>query len=277
MSIALMICYSRSGGTLLNKCLGSLPDTVVMSEVNPLGGGDGKAGPNSYKTVWEQALHWYGIELKSRDFRESITELGEYCEKHNKKLVIRDWSHANFAKIKLNNFNPPNQFLTLKALKDLNPTIFIFVRDAIDIWISSWGPDMNTFFEEYITYVKAVKLLNAPIYKYENFVKNPEKTLKEICETTSLEYRDVTRSYYKFEKANGDTQIKGSSRGALKRKIIPLKRIELPKEKILELNRNRKMIECNQFLGYSTDYYSSISMTNRIKFFCKRCLTNRKY
>ena len=36
--VTVMLCFARSGGTVLNRCLGCLPDIVIMSEVNPLGG-----------------------------------------------------------------------------------------------------------------------------------------------------------------------------------------------------------------------------------------------
>ena len=66
----LMFCFLRSGGTLLNRCLGCLPNTIVLSEVNPLGGGTGAAVQAT--TPFEQARKWYGIELKSSDFTRAI-------------------------------------------------------------------------------------------------------------------------------------------------------------------------------------------------------------
>ena len=58
MHITLMICYARSGGTLFNKCVGSMNDIIMLSEVNPLGGGWGKRRENSYTTPAEQAKKW---------------------------------------------------------------------------------------------------------------------------------------------------------------------------------------------------------------------------
>ena len=74
----IMLCYARSGGTLLNKCLGSLSDTIILSEVNPVGSGSGK-NKESLNSVYEQAKYWYNIELKNHDFKNAIIELDEYC------------------------------------------------------------------------------------------------------------------------------------------------------------------------------------------------------
>src|SRR5436309_1024611 len=34
-ALVVMLCYARSGGTVLNKCLGVLPNVFVASEVHP--------------------------------------------------------------------------------------------------------------------------------------------------------------------------------------------------------------------------------------------------
>jgi hypothetical protein len=41
MSAIIMLCYVRSRGTVFNQCLGSLPNTIVLSEVNPQGNSRG--------------------------------------------------------------------------------------------------------------------------------------------------------------------------------------------------------------------------------------------
>ena len=94
MATVLMECFSRSGGTLLNKIIGSLPNVVMLSEVNPLGGGWGARREKSYTTPKEQALNWYGIELRADDYVESILELNDICDKDNKTLVVRDWPYV---------------------------------------------------------------------------------------------------------------------------------------------------------------------------------------
>jgi len=255
MSIILMICFARSGGTILNKALASLPNIVMLSEVNPLGGGWGEAGPDSYSTVYEQALHWYGIQLKNKKFKESIIELNKFCEEHGKKLLIRDWSFVNFVGHEYNNFTPPKRLLTYEEISELNPKIFVFVRDSIDVWISRGTPDVEQFFEEYLDYVKAVKNLNVPIFKHENFTRNPRSTLKEICNTLGLEYKDVIETCINYKNVNGDVQIKEGSRGAKQRKIKPLARKIISVENISQLDKCHKMVEANKLLRYPTTYY----------------------
>ena len=99
MSVILMICFARSGGTILNRCLGSLPNVVMMSEVNPLGGGVGVGGnKNSFTTVAEQAKHWYQLELESKTFAENIIELEKICERNFQRQHSIFWTAMEWIK-----------------------------------------------------------------------------------------------------------------------------------------------------------------------------------
>ena len=68
--IIVMLAYARSGGTLLNRCISSLPGTLVLSEINVEA-----FCPSSCNTIKEQAKKWYDIELKSDGFIENISEI----------------------------------------------------------------------------------------------------------------------------------------------------------------------------------------------------------
>lgn len=252
-----MLCYARSGGTLLNKCLGALPDTVVLSEVNPVGGGAGEQGVESYTTVREQAIHWYGIDVETDDFADGVVRLDVKCRENGKHLIIRDWSYVNFSDNELNRGNPSGRFLTLEKLNGkLEIRTFAFVRDSIDVWISRGCPDVNKFFCEYLEYVEQLDKLGIRIFKYEDFCAAPMKVLKGICDYTGLEYSDVSESYMYFRHANGDTQ--GPSRGNVLAGIKKLPRRVIPLRKVFAVNRSRMMRRANSLLGYRTRYYDNL-------------------
>lgn len=257
MSIILMICFARSGGTILNKCLGSLPNVVMVSEVNPLGGGKGL---RLYQTIKSQAKHWYGIDLISddNDFVGSALELGKICKETNRKLIIRDWTSVNFFPFKINNFTPPQRFLSLNSLRDQCELVpFVFVRDAIDVWFSykrlrNYG--YQHFFKHYLTYVKAIKNINCPIYKYEDFTLDYERIIKDICDYTGLQCCDSFKNFNSFNKVNGDIQFGKQSRGARQKGITPLSRKIINREEVEVINKCVDMVRANQLLNYSTFY-----------------------
>jgi hypothetical protein len=253
----LMICYARSGGTLLNKCLGSLPSTVVLSEVNPLGGGWGESMDLSFDSVYEQAKNWYGISLEAKDFSGCIVELDRYCDDNGLNLIIRDWPYVNFSPHEYNNFKPPYKLLTLECIGGIiDLKIFLFVRDSIDVWISRGMPPVKEFFKNYLCYVKSILRLGVRIFRYEDFCTNPQVSMESLCNYCGIKYEDITKSYYYFNKVNGDVQVK--SRGEESRKISLLPRKYIPYQIAVALNNSIDMRECNELLGYPPIYEISM-------------------
>jgi len=64
VSIIVMICFARSGGTILNQCLGSLPNVVMLSEVHPLVE-NWSSGKVSVPKVKYQTKNCYQIDLSA--------------------------------------------------------------------------------------------------------------------------------------------------------------------------------------------------------------------
>ena len=247
-----MLCYARSGGTLLNRCLGSLPNTVILSEVNPLGGGSGASVEAG--SPYEQALRWYGINLSSRDFSASILELSDVCKKRGLSLIVRDWSIVNFAPMRQNGYKPPDRFLAVESLKEVcNLRTFAFVRDAIDVFLSQ-GMDINTFSASYLRYVNAIIDLNIPIFKYEDFCRAPETILQSICALGGIIFSKTFWNFQSFNSVNGDVQIKGSSRGGRIGNIMVLPRKRVSAKKIDTINKCDGIRVANELLGYPLRY-----------------------
>ncbi len=262
-----MICFARSGGTLLNRCLGSLPNVVVMSEVNPLGGGWGIEKEKSPTTIKAQAKKWYGINLKNDAFGKSALELSNICITKNKQLIIRDWSFINFTPHEYNNFNPPNKLLSLEELKnDTGFIAFAFVRDSIDVWISRGMPPVKEFYTQYSRYINELLKNNIKIFKYEDLCKNPDFEIKKICEYIDIPYSESYKNYTDFLRVSGDIQNKQKSRGIRSNKIIPMNRKTIYANKIAEINNSAQMIEVNKLLGYKTSYYTSLQMKLKVQF-----------
>ena len=247
--VVVMLCYARSGGTLLNRCLGSLPNVVIMSEINPLNTVD----PDTPNHVKNQAWEWYGIELKSEGLLDNILELEQYCDRTGKTLIIREWSINNFASLKFNDFDPPGRFLMLDLLNghcQVKP--FAFIRNAIDVWISRSMKNVDVFFTEYLCYVKALKKIDVPVFKYEAFCRAPTEMLKQICDFMETRYADVTDSYCGFTNVSGDNI---ASRGWSQNEIKPLPRKKILAKRKYALSRCEEMREANALMGYEPYSY----------------------
>jgi len=230
-----------------------------MSEVNPYGGGSGKKSSKLLKNIKDQANEWYNIDLKSNSFSDSATELAAFCSENKKQLIIRDWSIVDFEPLKENGFEPPNSFTILKELAHLNPIVIGFVRNAIDVWISRGQPDLDSFFSAYNNYIVALKALDIPIFKYDDFTESPEMVLRQMCDMMDMEFENVLDGAASYMKVNGDIQRGNSSRGEQLSKIHPMKRQIIPQVKIKALNSNELMKNANRKLDYGINYFDKIS------------------
>ena len=89
----------RSGGTIISRCFASLPNTIVLSEIHPIGNNFVNLEPI------QQAHSWYNLineeekdyYLKSnKSFIEKIDFLLKKANSKNKKLIIRDWCYLDY-------------------------------------------------------------------------------------------------------------------------------------------------------------------------------------
>ena len=117
--LPVLICYSRSGGTLMNRILGSLENVIVLSEVNPWG---------AFKPMLEQAQEWFGLindeekkDLQSKSFVQQVDELQKKAINRNLRLIIRDWSAANFMKGLVRKKTPSYKLETIEELNKSFP------------------------------------------------------------------------------------------------------------------------------------------------------------
>lgn len=242
VSIALILNYSRSGGTLLSRCLASIEGNVVLSEIHPDYGMD---------EIKNQLLTNYGIELKSAGYKKNMQELLEYCTKNGKQLIIRDWTFLDFTPHEINAFSPSNRFSNLHLLQEITEVrVIAFVRNPIDIWISRWYP--NDFFKVYDNFISELVKTEVKVIKYEDFCLKPEVVMQEICGALNLQY---DRSFLDFNKIDF---IKGDTRSNFKSLI------ELPNRKFIS-RKHRISVDSNTYLKKSNgrlDYSNKYDIEN---------------
>lgn len=245
--ISIMFCMPRSGGSLLNRSLGMLPNSVVLSEVFP----SVNTGEHSVKY---QARQWYDIELDGVEFVECVIELYEYCKQNSKKLIIRDHTYLNFFK----NFNylPTSELLVLSRLDGLVPIkTFAFIRDPIDAWISHSNEvkHLKSFFLGFNNFLELIDKYGVKIFKYEDFVNDPIHTMRGICKHCDLNYSNSFKEQRKFKNYLGDSNNRG--RGLQYSNIVVLYRKLIHPYKILKINFSKEIKIVNNKLGYSTNYF----------------------
>ena len=274
----------RSGGTLICKCLGSMSDITLLSEISPHDGAGAKtvlfhkgkapsvssfsppvtlkAGPAA-STVYHplyQACYWFRLvrphELESLyrtlEYVDIVELIHRRASERGETLVIRDWLYLDFwAKPLAHQPTFQLSFANMLARRLQLKQVFT-VRHPLDMWLSwrSYGSEQELDFETFMRGCRLFAELAAGhrFYRYEDFVRQPSQILARICEDLGVVY-DETYQYRWFNNRliTGDID---PSRGT--DKILPLEQ-RASDEGVLRMARaNRDYQETLSLLGYTS-------------------------
>ncbi len=203
---------SCTGGTLICKCLAAMPNVTLLSEVNPLSQlhihSDSRFTPTDLVSLARQGKFPLIEELCEKIFKADVGVIAEHVKQLGKYLVIREHSHSDFMV-----GESPSEFSTIrKLLQDDHPVLSILtVRHPIDSYLSltnvDWLHFIPTTFDEYcrryLLFIEYNKGL--PVFKYEDFVVDPENEMKQICEVLDLPFNEDFQDIFDINVMSGDS------------------------------------------------------------------------
>lgn len=258
MNITIPVLYSfaRSGGTLINRCLGCLDGNIVLSEVNPY---------SSPVPIEVQVCQWFGLvqpqdidEFNRKPYGEKICFLAHIVEQQGYKLIIRDWSTLNFLGNVFANISFPSMVLEQELYLfryGLDSQPVVIVRHAASVYESTtrtFAHLSNLTVEEfgvsYLTYAKAVA--KYPVYKLEHFCSQPLENFRSLCNYLQVNYDDSFLSKFsKFSFCSGDNTLSNPSFSSKLEKIVPMKE-NRESPSWLAASANANCQEANRLFGY---------------------------
>jgi hypothetical protein len=247
--VLFIFCYARSGGTIFNRYLANHDKLIVLSEAHPVH--NNKRGIYSIKGQLDE---WYNISIKSNDYVGQILEAKKWCDENDKFLVIRDWSYIDFARSRLNNYDPPNHSVNVSLLtKRVKIRKMACVRDGIDVYLSQ-GKNIEEFSAEYLNYSRYIHESGVALFRYEEFVDDPDNFFERVCSNLSLPINPHSEN--KGALSNnvvGDTNI---SRGNQSDKLVTLKRRYAGRFEQERINNSSNLIAANELFNYPINYNS---------------------
>jgi hypothetical protein len=184
--VGVLYAFARSGGTLVNQLLGSHPDALVLSEVNPAA---------SCKPLTEQAQSWpklidpEGLAAVARlGYGAQIAHVHELSRRQGKRLLVKDWSTVNFmpgaAGVSVQPSGLLEQPIYLRQA-DLVPRGFVVCRRAMAVYDSMRSHlepfadlDLMAFAQAYARFADAVREL--PRVHLEDLQHKPGLALPTI-------------------------------------------------------------------------------------------------
>jgi len=241
--------FACSGGTLISKCLAAQPNVFLLSELHPTTrlGINMNTAAYTPRDITTQAIYGRVPEadkLAEKLFVNGIIETEKHIRERGGYLVIRAHTHADYC-----TDNPVPDVDTLTRLLEPYFDIkhLVTVRNPIDSFMSlrenGWVHFKPDSFDEYCR--RLLKFLESfdgcQIVKYEEFVEQPERQLKEITKVLNLEYKANNLDDLDIFKISGDSGRSGS-------KIKPRTRKEISEHYKKEVSESLSFCQVKKHL-----------------------------
>jgi hypothetical protein len=208
-----------SGGTIFSKAVASIENAVVLSEIHPYELNERKSPIfqfwRGYKPEVDEAFESEASSIFIAKLEFILRQLSS-----SQMLIIRDHVHADFR-------------LSGRYVSTLKKIVNCYfcshsiatIRDPIEVWLSmqkrNWtklSPD--DFCASYLEFCNQFD--REDIYRYEDFVSDPEKVLLSVCRKIGLKFEATFKNGVRdFDHFTGESGRRGKMIAERKNKWVP--------------------------------------------------------
>lgn len=217
--------FACSGGTLISRCLAAMPNTQLLSEVDPL---STVGQRETFVPTSLIRLAQHGSRPPSQDvlvdiFLAGLDVLSNDARQNGFDMVLRDHAHSQFCLGSAVLERP-----TLGEMLDPHYALrsVVSIRHPLDSYLSMEKLDWIRFtprtLEEYARRYDAFldRYAGIDIVRYEEFVENPEAQIQRICSILGLQYNADFLHVFAALRLSGDSGRGGGEISARKRRNV---------------------------------------------------------
>lgn len=243
--------FACTGGTLISKCVGALPNTVLLSEIDPLSTWHLQEPHRPFFPTDILADLEYNPRLSDPDlivevFLAGLIRMRDLLNERGMHLILRDHAHSQFCTNSVPEERPTlHEILATRAPVRAAVTL----RHPLDSYLSLTAQNWRHFdpftLEEYcLRYDKFLdRHAELPWFRYEDFVADPEMVLSQISAALDLPYSPAALDAAAVMRLSGD-----SGRGGIR--ISPRPRRNVPAEVSQQLLENTAFETLCRRMGY---------------------------
>jgi hypothetical protein len=231
--------FACTGGTLISKCLACMPNTQVLSGVQPFSrmqeANQNRFHPTDIIQLVRHSSQGSDSQLEAEIFLSGLKVLSSDCSRKGLRLVLRDYAHSKYCVGPCVADTP--------ALRDLIKNEFpersiVTVRHPLDSFLSlqklEWLHFQPSTLEEYCK--RYLRFLDdhseLGVFRYEDFVRHPVATMKSMCMALGVPFADG------FTDLFGALQLSGDS-GRTSNVISPRPRRPIPDSLAMQMIHSR--------------------------------------
>ncbi len=210
--------FACTGGTLISKCLAALPNVQLLSEVDPLSvvhlaPGRPSFAPTDMVTLLRQSTRGTRQDLLIELFQRQIGLVHEDALLQGQRLLVRDHAHSHFCK----GPDVPKR-PTFRALLPVDMPVLslVTVRHPLDSyaalikndWVHFEPATLDEYCRRYMLFLDSY--VDVPVVRYEDFVRDPESTMQQICEILELRFEAQFTDLFSVFQVSGDSGRTGA-------------------------------------------------------------------
>jgi len=204
--------FACTGGTLVAKCIASMPNTQVISEAQPhsqmVAVREQRFAPTDLIHLVRASSRGSTTELDSKIFNAGLDVLFEDCRSKGISLVLRDHAHSKYCTGK-EILNVPSLLNTIRPKRSLQS--IVTVRHPLDSFLSLENNDWKHFepftlaeySRRYLKFLRDHRELQ--IIKYEDLVEDPETWMRSLCARLDIGFNNAFMAMIGVHRLSGDS------------------------------------------------------------------------
>lgn len=218
--------FACTGGTLISRCIAAMPNTRVLSEVDPL---SGMAHKHAFVPTDLIGLAKFGSRPPSEQvlidiFRAGLDVLARDARHRGISLILRDHSHSHFC---VGDEIPERPTLREILAESYETRALVTVRHPLDSflsaqtigWLNFKPGTIEEYARRYIAFLD--RYADATILRYEDFVTDPDAEMQRICTLLDITFNSDFQHIFPAVSLSGDSGRKGTSIAVRPRRSVP--------------------------------------------------------
>lgn len=207
--------FACTGGTILSRCIEAMPNTVLLSEIDPLSTIPLRKASFAPLDILQQSqtglrpLDDTGV---TETFLAGLTAMHEAHLRTGRRLVIRDHTHSHYCTETDPAARPTIHALlrdrfALRSLVTVRHPLDSFISLEKNGWVMFTPKTLEEYCRRYLLFLNAYD--DTPVLRYEDFVNDPDHFSKKIAETLALPFTDHWRQILPVISVTGDSGRSG--------------------------------------------------------------------
>lgn len=208
--------FGCTGGTLISKCVASMPNVHLLSEVDPLselGYGKTRFRPTDLIGLLKCGTREPAQDLIIEVFRSGLRAVYEDSVRKGQYLVLRDHAHSHFCASAQPSARP--------TVREIVAAVFpvrsvVTVRHPMDSWLSllenKWihfePVSVSEYSKRYMDFLERHR--DCEVVRYEDFVRDPDGSMRVVANVLDLPFNDSFLDLFHAQQLSGDSGRKSA-------------------------------------------------------------------